>query len=930
MAMNVREAMDLLGVEPGASPDEVRRAWLRAVRKHRPERDPEGFKRVTEAYELLRDLRTMDDDEDRDLGHESDEDDDPMSPQPAERRARQQDWAWVVGSFGQGGVAPPPNPVTARVLRARHARSYLEAAELVLAVGDPGRIPVGREVLLSIAAGCVADGNVPLGRAILALVEQTRRSPTSTTDRNVDEGVVWELFQEVERAPPAFTAVLGKAVAEGDPLLALHELRLAQSTDEVPVQYLPLATTPELARFMKDYVPGPPLPWAPDLFPPVAQLPFLFAALALVALLVVRAVWVPEAPTPGFPPQSFVMAAIRKVHPESADLVHDQCTRAPKACRQWVTLGLQASCKTSSLLTRSSPARPGGPVSPILGIDLGTTHSLVATIGPEGPVVLPNSLGRLLTPSCVHVADDGSVLVGEAAKSLLRTDPGRTIASFKRDMGTDTVYRLGTRSFTPVELSALVLRALKTDAEAALGTPVHEAVVTIPAYFDEAQRQATRNAAALAGLSVQRLVHEPTAAAMAFGLNNLARELTAVVLDLGGGTFDVTALALAEQSIEVRGTAGDIRLGGDDFTEAVAGWITARLRHEQGVDATTDPRAMASILEEADRAKCRLSGEVTARVSLPRLGVHGKVLAFEAVLTRAEAEKLWAPILARMEGPMKRAVADAGLRLTALDEILLVGGASRMPCVAALAEAVFGKRPQRTLAPDLAIAQGAAIQSALYTEHRAVDDLVVIDITPHTLGVATVRRTPNVWLEDIYTPLIERGTPLPATKKHRFSTIQDHQQAIDFKVYQGEHPVASKNKLLRAFTLAMPPGPAPQHVIARLQYDLSGLVNLEVQAQASGVTQRVSLSQATGSLTEAQVEAARARLDMLAVPPLETLPNRAALARAEARWAESTGSVRDEIGGRLVAFRAALETEDRHAIEQARTLLTTFLDHVEA
>lgn len=352
--MTLQEAIELLGVERSASPDEVRKAWLRAVRKYRPERDPEGFKRVTEAYELLEKARswaTIDleppdrPSEDGDLRPTSSNN----VPKPPDRNA----WDWVAGSFGQGIHEPPPPAVLARILQARQARSYSAAADLVLEVMEPGRVPIGREVLLSIAAGCVAEGNIELGRSILGLVEQSKGPGVETTDRGVPHAVVWDLFDEAERAPPALAAAFGKAVAEGDPLIAVPELHQARISDEVPAPYVPLASTPALARFMKDYTPPRPAPWGPDLFPSFRHFPILVAAIVAVVLLMVQTVDVDEAPTPDFPAHSFLIAAIQREHPAAADLVRARCAELPDLCPEWVTWGVQAS-----FLDCDRPTRP--------------------------------------------------------------------------------------------------------------------------------------------------------------------------------------------------------------------------------------------------------------------------------------------------------------------------------------------------------------------------------------------------------------------------------------------------------------------------------------------------------------------------------------------------------------------------------------------
>ncbi|HMR05793.1 MAG TPA: Hsp70 family protein, partial [Polyangiaceae bacterium] len=391
-----------------------------------------------------------------------------------------------------------------------------------------------------------------------------------------------------------------------------------------------------------------------------------------------------------------------------------------------------------------------------IGIDLGTTYSLVATLVDDEPQVLENAVGELLTPSAVSLTDDGELLVGAVARARATTHPKATALAFKRDMGTDRLVSLGDREMRPEELSALVLGALKRDAEAVLGQSIAEAVGTGPAYFGELGRRATRDACELAGLHVERIINEPTAAALAYGLHERHREMRAVVLDLGGGTFDVTVLEIMEGVIEIQASAGDSRLGGEDFVDRLSDHVVAELRQRYDIDLASDPRGLARVRDAVEMAKRRLSKDARTQIALPRLGASARDVELE--LTLDQAEELWQPLLGRVRGPIRRALGDAGLKPEDVDEVLLVGGATRMPCVVQLAATLFGRLPLRTLPPDFAVAHGAAIQAALKRGDAAVADMVVTDVAPFTLGIAVGDKVGSHEVSGLFAPILDRGT----------------------------------------------------------------------------------------------------------------------------------------------------------------------------
>jgi molecular chaperone HscC len=566
----------------------------------------------------------------------------------------------------------------------------------------------------------------------------------------------------------------------------------------------------------------------------------------------------------------------------------------------------------------------------IVGIDLGTTFSLCAAMKGDAPVLIPNVLGEVLTPSAVSVLDGGEIVVGAAARARAVTHPERTARFWKRDMGTDRTTKLGGRQFSPQELSALVLRTLKADAELALGEPVDEAVVTVPAYFDEGQRRATRDAGAIAGLRVDRIINEPTAAALAYGLHNRHREQRAVVLDLGGGTFDVTVLEIIEGVVEIQSTAGDSRLGGEDFADTLAAHLAARLAG--GVEAAqAEPVAWARLREACELAKRNLSTADSARVTLPDLRLRGRAVNVDETITRAAAEAVWAPLLDRLRAPTLRALRDAKLDPARIDEVLLVGGATRTPCVVRFAAQVFGRMPERRLPPDEAVALGAAVQAALKEGHAAVDDMVVTDVAPFTLGVATATRFGSRVVSGVFAPILERGTVIPASRVRTFTTMADNQKEILVEVFQGEHATCAENRKLGTYHLrSLPPGPAGSQAIElRFSYDMNGLLEVEMTVTATGHKETLLIEQTPGRLTPEQIVAARRDLDRLKFHPREALPNTTAMARADSLFIELIGIPRELLGQAIAIFRGALDAQDPNSIADARRRLLDLVEDIE-
>ena len=573
------------------------------------------------------------------------------------------------------------------------------------------------------------------------------------------------------------------------------------------------------------------------------------------------------------------------------------------------------------------PLRPRA-TGAVVGIDLGTTYSLVSILQDGRPLVLPNAIGERLTASAVSFDEDGSILVGDAAKSRSISHPERTAVTFKRDMGSDRKILVAGREMRPQELSALVLESLKRDAEEALGVDVEEAVVTVPAYFGDLQRQATRDAAKIAGIKVERIINEPTAAAMAYGLHNRTREMQAVVLDLGGGTFDVTVLEIIEGVIEIQSTAGDARLGGEDFAEALAAHVIAELQAAHGGDVTSDRSSLARVLAAAEDVKRRLTDHERGRLVVPRLKMGETVVDLDRPIERAEAEGIWAELIARLRAPIQRALRDASVDPADIDEVLLVGGATRMPCVVDLATKIFGRLPLTDLPADEAVAMGAAVQAALKSGDAAVEDLIVTDVAPFSMGLATATSMGRQQVDGLFSPVLERGTTIPASRSQRFFTMGDGQREIRVAVYQGEHSLVKDNTLLGEYIVGeLPPEPAGSVAIdVRFTYDLNGILEVEMKLEGSERVEHLVIEERPGRLSAAQIEQARQAMAALKFHPREALPNRTTLAKADAVFTQLTGPARDELGQAIATFRTALETQEPDIIERFREQLNALTD----
>ena len=481
----------------------------------------------------------------------------------------------------------------------------------------------------------------------------------------------------------------------------------------------------------------------------------------------------------------------------------------------------------------------------VIGIDLGTTNSCVAFMEGDEAVVIPNAEGGRTTPSVVGFSKNGERLVGEAAKRQAITNPEKTIISIKRHMGSDHKVKIDGKDYTPQEISAMILQKLKADAEAYLGEKVTQAVITVPAYFNDSQRQATKDAGRIAGLEVLRIINEPTAAALAYGLDK-ADDQTILVFDLGGGTFDVSILELGDGLFEVKATSGNNKLGGDDFDQAIIDYLVEEFKKEHGIDLTGDKMAMQRLKDAAEKAKKDLSGVLSTTISLPFLSADETgPKHLEVTLTRAKFNELSAHLVEKTMEPTRQALRDAGLEPSQIDKVILVGGSTRIPAVQEAIKNLIGKEPSKGVNPDEVVAMGAAIQAGVLSGE--VKDVVLLDVTPLSLGIET--------LGGVFTKLIERNTTIPTEKTQMFSTAADNQTVVEIHVLQGERPMAKDNKSLGRFHLhGIPPAPrgVPQ-IEVTFKIDANGIVNVSAKDKATGKSQAITIQSSSG-LSEEEIQ----------------------------------------------------------------------------
>ncbi|MEK4143391.1 molecular chaperone HscC [Paenibacillus sp. FSL L8-0333] len=557
-----------------------------------------------------------------------------------------------------------------------------------------------------------------------------------------------------------------------------------------------------------------------------------------------------------------------------------------------------------------------------IGIDLGTTYSLAAYWDGSQAVIIPNVLGEHVTPSIVSVDAGGEVLVGRIAQERLITHPQLTASTFKRFMGSAKKYTLGSMTFTPEELSSFVLRSLKEDAENHLGESVTKAIISVPAYFNDVQRKATKKAAELAGLQVERLISEPTAAALAYGLHQ-NQETSFLVFDLGGGTFDVSILELFEGVMDVKSIAGDNYLGGEDFTEILVAYFIQKNK----LDAESlTPITRSMLYKQAEQSKRILGTESAATM---RIVIKEE----EYVLTidRLELEQLVQPLLIRLRQPIERALRDASLQPSDLDGIVMIGGATKMPLIKQIISRMFGKMPYANISPDETVALGAAVQVALKQRNQALDEMILTDVCPYTLGTSVLRRgSSGQTSSGHYFPIIERNTPIPVSRVERLYTAADNQKIISVDVYQGESPRVENNLFLGEMEFQIPQAPRGEESIdVRYTYDVNGILEVEVTTVSTGQKHQMIIEQNAGAMTKKQIEARLLELRSIKIHPRERTENRLLLARGERLYEEVLGDQRKFIAQCLKVFEDALYTQNEKVIEKAAQAFNEQLAEIE-
>ena len=559
----------------------------------------------------------------------------------------------------------------------------------------------------------------------------------------------------------------------------------------------------------------------------------------------------------------------------------------------------------------------------IVGIDLGTTNSLIAYFEGDTAKIIPNKLGEPLTPSVVSVDDDGIVYVGKTAKERKLLRPDQTAEVFKRSIGTAKVFELGEREFTAEELSSLILKSLKEDAEEYLGVELKEAVISVPAYFNDAQRKATKRAGELAGFVVERIVSEPTAAAIAYGLDKKNADTKFLVFDLGGGTFDVSILELYQNIMEVRAVAGDNFLGGEDFTEI----IEQMFFREKEIDQDTlDKKTRSHIRKQAEI--CKL-GFADNKTSTMKCKINDEVYEYEINID--DYEKSCQLLLNKIKKPIERSLKDANIKLADIEEVILVGGATKLPIVRRFVSRLFGRLPNTSINPDEVVAVGAATQAAMKERNEAVKEVILTDVCPFTLGTdVVVNKTGGLKESGHYFPIIERNTVIPVSRTHTFYTAYDNQSMLNVTIYQGESRMARNNVRLGEIEVPVPIGPAGKESIeVTYTYDVNSILEVIVKVNSTKIEKRVVIKNEETDMTDAEIEERLASLSALKIHPREQEENKLLLLRGDRMYEEATGDIRHIISDRMNMFETILDKQNKDEIEKARVELKEFLDSME-
>ena len=558
----------------------------------------------------------------------------------------------------------------------------------------------------------------------------------------------------------------------------------------------------------------------------------------------------------------------------------------------------------------------------IVGIDLGTTNSLIAYYTENGPKIIPNRLGENLTPSIVSVDENGQIYVGETARERMLLYPDTSANVFKRYMGSDKKYELSGKTFTAEELSSFVLRSLKEDAEAYLGEEITEAVISVPAYFNDARRKATKRAGELAGLKVERIISEPTAAAIAYGLYQNNKDTRFLVFDLGGGTFDVSILELFENIIEVRAVAGDNFVGGEDFTNIVAEIFLK----EKGIEAESlDLKTLNHIVKQAELCKRAFSTKNEATMSC-KIGESYT----ETTINVEKYEKACEELLEKIRRPIKRSLADANIKLSDIDQVVMIGGATKLPIIYSFVTKLFKQFPNTSVNPDEAVALGAAIQGAMKERHEGIKEVVLTDVCPFTLGTEVVREIQeNRYEAGYFFPIIERNTVIPASRTERVYTIRDNQTKITVNVLQGESRFATNNLSIGELTIEVPKAKAGEEPVdITYTYDINSVLEVEVKVASTGKTEKAIIKGQNVDMTDEEIEERMKELAYLKIHPRDQEANKLVLLKAERLYEESIGDTRRLLEYELMKFDKILNSKDKHKIEEARKKLQDILEDV--
>lgn len=557
----------------------------------------------------------------------------------------------------------------------------------------------------------------------------------------------------------------------------------------------------------------------------------------------------------------------------------------------------------------------------IIGIDLGTTNSLAACFKDGNVEIIPNRLGKKLTPSIVSIDEEGTVYVGETAKERFMLHPLESARVFKRSMGTNKEFQLGNQTFTAEELSSLVLRSLKEDAEAYLNEEVTEAIISVPAYFNDLQRKATKQAGELAGLKVSRIINEPTAAALAYGMHQQDKDSRYLVFDLGGGTFDVSILELYGSIMEVHAIAGDNFIGGEDFTALLCSMF---FEHTQIAPESLDLRTLHEVIKTAEACKCAFSDQHEITMSCT---IHNQ--SYKMHLTLEEYEDACAPLLEKLRRPIERSLRDAHLGLSDIDQIVLVGGATRLPIVQRFVERLFNRTPEKLVDPDYAVVLGAAIQCGMKERQKEIQEIILTDVCPYTLGTEVVVNNGFFEERGHYLPIIERNTVIPVSRTQTVYTAYDNQTQVNIKVLQGESRMAHHNLYLGEVEVPVPAGPKGKEAISiTYTYDINSLLEVEVFVHSTGVRKIIMIQNEITRISDEEAKERMKKLQYLKQNPRYDEVNRLQILRGEHLY-EEIPEMRNEIDNAMMNFEQALLKQDRLKIEQSRKQLTKLLDKIE-